>query len=66
MGDFSNQFYLVTIDEKWKENVDSRVIPIITDGTYFIHQLNNILIAVFQVIFMIMQKNFCISLKKSI
>ena len=45
MGDFSNQFYLVTIDEKWKVNVDSRVIPIITDGTYFIHQLNNILIA---------------------
>ena len=44
MGDFSNQFYLVTIDEKWKENVDSRLIPIITDGTYFIHQLNNILI----------------------
>ena len=45
MGDFSNQFYLVTIDEKWKENADSRLIPIITDGTYFIHQLNNILIA---------------------
>ena len=42
MGDFSNQFYLVTIDEKWKENADSRLIPIITD---FIHQLNNILIA---------------------
>lgn len=44
MGDFSNQFYLVTIDERWNEKNDKRIIPIITDGTYFIHRLNNILI----------------------
>ena len=44
MGDLSNQFYLVTIDKKWNEINDNRIFPIITDGTYFIHQLNNLLV----------------------
>ena len=44
MGDLSNQFYLVTIDKKWNEVNDNRIFPIITDGTYFIHQLNNFLV----------------------
>lgn len=44
MGDFSNQFYLVTIDEKWNERNDTRIVHIITDGTYFIHRLNSLLI----------------------
>ncbi len=44
MGDFSNQYYLITIDDKWESIDDNRIIPIITDGTYFIHQLNNELI----------------------
>ncbi len=44
MGDLSNQFYLVTIDKKWNKINDNRIFPIITDGTYFIHQLNNLLV----------------------
>lgn len=44
MGNFINQFYVVTIDNKWNDIVDKRIVPIITDGTYFIHQLNNLLI----------------------
>ena len=44
LGNMSNQFYLVTLDKKWENNEDKGIIPIVTDGTYFIHQLNNILI----------------------
>ncbi len=44
LEDFANQYYLVTLDNKWIEKPDKRIIPIITDGTYFIHRLNNILI----------------------
>lgn len=44
MGNLSNQFYLVTIDKKWNEINNNRIFPIITDGTYFIHQLNNLLV----------------------
>lgn len=44
MGDLRNQFYLVTIDKKWNKINDNRIFPIITDGTYFIHQLNNLLV----------------------
>ena len=44
LGNMSNQFYLVTVDKNWENNEDKVIIPIITDGTYFVHQLNNILI----------------------
>lgn len=44
LDDFANQFYLITIDKSWRNNKDSRIIPIITDGQFFIHSLKNILI----------------------
>ncbi len=44
LDDFANQFYLVTVDKSWENNRDSRIIPIITDGQFFIHSLRNILI----------------------
>ena len=44
LGNMGNQFYLVTLDKKWENNENKGIIPIITDGTYFVHQLNNILI----------------------
>ncbi len=44
LDDFANQFYLVTVDRSWENNTDSRIIPIITDGQFFIHSLKNILI----------------------
>jgi len=43
MGDFANQFYLVTIDNSWKDQKNSKIIPIITDGQFFVHSLKNIL-----------------------
>lgn len=43
MGEFTNQYYLVTTDKRWESNTDKRIIPIITDGTYFIHNINLIL-----------------------
>ena len=44
LGDFSNQYYLVTIDKNWEKNEDKRIIPIITDGTFFIKSLKKELI----------------------
>ncbi|MCB5085660.1 SIR2 family protein [Streptococcus mutans] len=44
LGDFSNQYYLVTIDRNWEKNKDKRIIPIITDGTFFIQSLKEELI----------------------
>lgn len=44
LEEYSNQYYLVTIDKSLENNDDQRIIPIITDGTYFIHSLKNILI----------------------
>jgi hypothetical protein len=44
LGDFSNQYYLVTIDKNWEKNKDKRIIPIITDGTFFIQSLKEELI----------------------
>ena len=44
LGQFANQFYLVTIDEKWLEKHPKNIIPIITDGTFFVKSLKNELI----------------------
>jgi len=44
LGQFANQFYLVTIDEKWLEKHPKNIIPIITDGTFFVESLKNELI----------------------
>ena len=44
LGQFANQFYLVTIDEKWLEKHPKNLIPIITDGTFFVKSLKNELI----------------------
>lgn len=43
LGEFANQYYLVTLDETWRNNKDTRILPIITDGSFFMHSLNNIL-----------------------
>lgn len=43
MGEFTNQYYLVTTDRRWESNNDKGIIPIITDGTYFMHNINLIL-----------------------
>lgn len=43
LNDFANQYYLVTIDSSWENYKDSRIIPIITDGCFFLHSLRNIL-----------------------
>ena len=44
MGEFANQYYLVTTDKRWETNSDKKIIPIITDGTYFIQKVNEELI----------------------
>lgn len=44
LGQFANQFYLVTIDEKWLEKHPKNIIPIITDGTFFVKSLKKELI----------------------
>lgn len=43
LNNFANQYYLVTIDPSLENNKDSRIIPIITDGCFFLHTLRNIL-----------------------
>lgn len=44
LDEFANQFYLVTVDKAWENNEDKRIIPIITDGQFFVHCLRNNLI----------------------
>lgn len=44
LGEFANQYYLITIDKSWENNKNSRIIPIITDGLFFMHSLKNILL----------------------
>ncbi|NQU80724.1 MAG: SIR2 family protein [Bacteroidetes bacterium] len=45
LGELMPHSYIVTLDKNINKNIDSRLItPIITDGTYFIHTLKNILI----------------------
>ena len=44
LGQFANQFYLVTIDEEWMEKDSKNIIPIITDGTFFVKSLKKELI----------------------
>ena len=44
LGQFANQFYLVTIDEEWMEKDSKNIIPIITDGTLFVKSLKKELI----------------------
>ncbi|AZO94951.1 SIR2 family protein [Halocella sp. SP3-1] len=45
LGEILPQAYLVTLDENAENKMqDKNIKPIITDGTYFIHKLKNILI----------------------
>jgi len=45
LGELMPHFYIVTLDQNINKNIDSHLItPVITDGTYFIHTLKNILI----------------------
>ncbi|TCK98018.1 SIR2-like protein [Natranaerovirga hydrolytica] len=46
MKDFMPHYYVVTLDEHIEDRLDNRnIIPIITDGTFFLHKLKNELIA---------------------
>ena len=45
LGELMPHSYIVTLDKNINKNIDSHLItPVITDGTYFIHTLKNILI----------------------
>ena len=46
MKDFMPHYYVVTLDENIEERMDNRnIIPILTDGTFFIHKLKNELVS---------------------